>query len=232
VSEAAGKTIRLARLTRADAIFDRFGDYRLIPSLTFHHVNASRPRSENYDFRRRHSERVTTILTLNRVSRGSPMPHNPPTLTRQTLYDLAWSKSMSELAKDFGISDVALAKRCRAVDVPIPYRGYWARKAAGQIPPKLPLPKYRTRTPSPTTAAAQPKPPRKSYATVRRSAAAPYYGKTPPSMPAKHFKLEPSITSGNWQSQHGDRNSYDTIHKRGSNRDNHYDASGDFAWAP
>jgi hypothetical protein len=59
---------------------------------------------------------------------------------------LAWSKPMSDLAKDFHISDVALAKRCRVVDVPIPYRGYWERKAAGHDPPKLPLPKYRTRT--------------------------------------------------------------------------------------
>jgi len=54
---------------------------------------------------------------------------------------------MSDLAKDFLISDVGLAKRCRAVDVPIPYRGYWARKAAGQTPPKTPLPKYRTKAP-------------------------------------------------------------------------------------
>jgi hypothetical protein len=85
------------------------------------------------------------------------MPQNPLTLTRQTLYDLVWSKPMSTLAQEFGISDVGLAKRCRAVDVPIPYRGYWARKAAGQEPPRLPLPKYRTRTPTPT-AAAQPAP--------------------------------------------------------------------------
>jgi hypothetical protein len=73
------------------------------------------------------------------------MPQNPLTLTRQTLYDLVWSKPMSDLARDFNMSDVGLAKRCRAVDVPIPYRGYWARKAAGQEPERIPLPKYRTR---------------------------------------------------------------------------------------
>ncbi len=76
------------------------------------------------------------------------MPQNPFTLTRQSLYELAWSKPMSELAKDFNISDVALAKRFRTVDVPIPYRGYWARKAVGQNPPKLLLPKYRTKAPN------------------------------------------------------------------------------------
>jgi hypothetical protein len=81
---------------------------------------------------------------------GVPMPQNPLTLTRQTLYDLVWSKPMSELAKEFRMSDVGLAKRCRAVDVPIPYRGYWARKTAGQEPPRTPLPKYRSRTPTAT----------------------------------------------------------------------------------
>ncbi len=61
------------------------------------------------------------------------------TLSREDLYELAWSKPMTELAKDFGISDVALAKRCRKLGVPVPGRGYWARVAAGQTPrqPKL-----------------------------------------------------------------------------------------------
>ena len=71
----------------------------------------------------------------------------PRTLSREELYELAWSKSLSSLAKDFGISDVALAKRCRRLNVPIPGRGYWARVEAGQKPtrPKLPArePQYR-----------------------------------------------------------------------------------------
>jgi len=61
------------------------------------------------------------------------------TLTREDLYELVWSKPMVELAKDLGMSDVALAKRCRRLGVPVPGRGYWARVAAGQEPhrPKL-----------------------------------------------------------------------------------------------
>lgn len=64
----------------------------------------------------------------------------PMTLSREDLYELVWSKPMMELAKDFGISDVALAKRCRRLGIPVPGRGYWARVDAGQIPyrPKLP----------------------------------------------------------------------------------------------
>lgn len=64
-------------------------------------------------------------------------------LSRQSLYDMVWTRPMTQLAQDFGISDVALAKRCKAVDVPVPPRGYWARVTASQKPPRTPLPKYR-----------------------------------------------------------------------------------------
>jgi hypothetical protein len=66
----------------------------------------------------------------------------PRTLSREDLYELVWSKPIRELAKDFRISDVALAKRCRGLGIPLPGRGYWARVGAGQRPyrPKLPEP--------------------------------------------------------------------------------------------
>jgi hypothetical protein len=71
------------------------------------------------------------------------MSTNYLTLTRQSLYDLVWSKPMTEVAKSFGISDVALAKRCRAVNIPVPPRGYWARVAGGQTPHQPKLPKLK-----------------------------------------------------------------------------------------
>ena len=90
------------------------------------------------------------------------MSKNLLTLTRQSLYELVWSKPMSELAGNFGISNVGLAKRCKQVDVPVlPYRGYWTRIAAGQKPDKIPLLKYRTRTAATAPATTTPpKPPR------------------------------------------------------------------------
>jgi hypothetical protein len=60
--------------------------------------------------------------------------------SRQELYDLVWSAPASKLAPDFGISDVAIAKRCTKLNVPRPSVGYWAKVAAGQTPPKSPLP--------------------------------------------------------------------------------------------
>ncbi len=40
--------------------------------------------------------------------------------TRQALYDLVWSQPMSKLAKNLGVSDVAVAKACRRAEIPVP----------------------------------------------------------------------------------------------------------------
>ena len=69
----------------------------------------------------------------------------PLSVSREDLYELAWSKPLRELAKDFGISEVALAKRCRWLAIPVPGRGYWARVDAGQQPYRPQLPKREHR---------------------------------------------------------------------------------------
>ena len=60
--------------------------------------------------------------------------------SRKELYDLIWSTPASKLSARFGISNVAIAKRCKRQNVPRPSRGYWAKLAAGQKPAKVPLP--------------------------------------------------------------------------------------------
>jgi hypothetical protein len=62
-----------------------------------------------------------------------------PKFTRQALYDLVWSKSTVQIAKDFGISDVALAKVCKKHQIPKPPLGYWARVQNGHPVKKTPL---------------------------------------------------------------------------------------------
>jgi hypothetical protein len=62
-------------------------------------------------------------------------------LTRQELFDLVWSVPMRTLALQYGISDVALKKRCKRHGVPTPGVGYWARVGAGQKPKRPTLPK-------------------------------------------------------------------------------------------
>jgi hypothetical protein len=62
------------------------------------------------------------------------------TLTREELYERVWTTPMTTLAKEFGLSDVAIAKRCKAHDIPKPPVGYWAKKAVGKAPARPPLP--------------------------------------------------------------------------------------------
>ena len=53
-------------------------------------------------------------------------------LTREELYSLVWAKPMTEVGQDFQISDRAMAKICARKQVPVPPRGYWAKKNAGK----------------------------------------------------------------------------------------------------
>jgi len=63
------------------------------------------------------------------------------TLDRDKLYEEVWAEPMTKVSKRYEISDVALAKVCRKLEVPVPQRGYWARAAHGQKPKQHPLPK-------------------------------------------------------------------------------------------
>ena len=65
---------------------------------------------------------------------------------RQKLFAMVWARPASEVARELGISDVALGKRCRRLQVPKPPRGYWARVASGKTPRQPPLPAYRAET--------------------------------------------------------------------------------------
>ena len=64
-------------------------------------------------------------------------------LTREELYALVWDRPMTRLAKEFGLSDVALHKICRKHEIPTPPLGYWAKKAHGKPVTNTPLPKAR-----------------------------------------------------------------------------------------
>lgn len=62
-------------------------------------------------------------------------------VTRAELHAQVWATPMSRLAARYGISDVALAKWCRKLNVPRPPRGYWAKRAAGHRVSQAKLPK-------------------------------------------------------------------------------------------
>lgn len=62
------------------------------------------------------------------------------TFQRNQLYEKAWSKPISHLVKEMGISSHQLYKICRELDVPTPSAGYWAKLRHGKKVAKPVLP--------------------------------------------------------------------------------------------
>ena len=58
---------------------------------------------------------------------------------------------MTKLAAEFGISDVALSKKCRKLGIPRPGLGYWRRVEVGSRVKKIPLPKRKADQPKGVT---------------------------------------------------------------------------------
>ncbi len=75
---------------------------------------------------------------------GMPAVKQPISVTRDELYELVWSSPMAEVAAKFGVSGSYLTRICKALNVPQPRAGHWAKVAAGQAsPPRCPLPAAR-----------------------------------------------------------------------------------------
>lgn len=68
------------------------------------------------------------------------MADDPVIYDRSTLYAEVWAEPMHTVAGRYGASDVWLAKTCRRLGVPVPGRGYWAKRQAGKAPERPPLP--------------------------------------------------------------------------------------------
>jgi hypothetical protein len=58
-------------------------------------------------------------------------PQAPP-LTRDELYERVWAEPVYKIAARYGWSGRGLGKHCAELLIPVPPRGYWARRQAGQ----------------------------------------------------------------------------------------------------
>lgn len=70
------------------------------------------------------------------------MMREPHQSTRQEIYDQVWTRPMTKVAAELGISDVALKKICVKLRIPVPGRGYppalsvlidWARQPSNVL---------------------------------------------------------------------------------------------------
>jgi hypothetical protein len=62
---------------------------------------------------------------------------------REKLYKEVWEKPVVEVANKYGVSDVAIHKICKSLNVPVPPRGHWAKVRAGAKIKNTPLPKTK-----------------------------------------------------------------------------------------
>jgi len=63
------------------------------------------------------------------------------TYNREKLYEEVWEKPVVKVAEQYGVSDVAIHKVCKALNIPTPPLGYWAKVRAGANIKQTPLPK-------------------------------------------------------------------------------------------
>jgi hypothetical protein len=83
---------------------------------------------------------------------------------RRELYERVWTTPMVAVCRDYGISNVGLAKVCKRHKIPCPPRGYWARKHSGQAVRRTPLPACPD--PALQTVEIHPTPPKPVYQPV------------------------------------------------------------------
>ncbi len=65
----------------------------------------------------------------------------PQLWNRDELYEDVWNQPLTALVPKYGVSAVAIGKTCRKLQVPLPGRGYWAKKAHGHSVVRKALPK-------------------------------------------------------------------------------------------
>jgi hypothetical protein len=59
---------------------------------------------------------------------------------RNELYEKVWQLPLRKLAAEYSVSDVALGKICRKLQIPLPGPGHWTKIECGHTIPRPPLP--------------------------------------------------------------------------------------------
>lgn len=64
-----------------------------------------------------------------------------PTISRDKLYEAVWSRPMTKVAAEYGVTSTALKKTCNRHKIPTPERGYWAKLEHDKPVRRVSLPK-------------------------------------------------------------------------------------------
>ena len=132
-----------AQLVRTPSIKKRIVDLNLTRLLP---QRASKRTAKRSTQRRHQDRKVRTRADWEKEYLAGLDPETRTELlrgliSREQLYKEVWSDPVTVVAARYGMSDVGVAKWCKKLNVPRPWRGYWARKSAGHRLKKTPLPK-------------------------------------------------------------------------------------------
>lgn len=81
-------------------------------------------------------------------------------VSREDLYELVWSRPMTQVAEKFSVSGSYMARVCSVLNVPRPERGYWAKLEVGKASGHPGLPEALPGTPLFWSQEGDPLPPR------------------------------------------------------------------------
>jgi hypothetical protein len=90
------------------------------------------------EMRRRRSARPKALSNNCETSATDPV-QSCSAWKRVELYNEVWDQPLVKLSRKYGISDVRLGKVCRKLRIPLPGRGYWAKRKAGKPVGQPPL---------------------------------------------------------------------------------------------
>jgi transcriptional regulator of aromatic amino acid metabolism len=73
-------------------------------------------------------EKIRKFWEENSIFQKSIDQRKKFNISKEELERLVWEKSTTEIARELGVSDVAIAKRCKKLGIEKPGRGYWAKQ--------------------------------------------------------------------------------------------------------
>lgn len=79
------------------------------------------------------ARRSVELANEQEVNKLHPRRHEWQAIDAKQLESLVWSKPTIELAKEFGVSDVAIGKKCTSLGVTKPPPGFWNKVRAGKL---------------------------------------------------------------------------------------------------
>jgi len=84
---------------------------------------------------------VSPVLMVNEPETIKRYGQTYNVYNRETLYKEVWEAPVTEVAKRYKVSDVAIHKVCKSLNIPTPPAGYWAKLRTGKPVTTIPLPK-------------------------------------------------------------------------------------------